>query len=317
MTASATGELSAELDSPSADLRAREGDGAGRSQAPEAGNSTVRRILLGSWLRRLREEQDITMKEAGWHIRGSEAKISRMETGKVSFKERDIEDLLTFYAVHDDEERAQVMKLVQEANTLGWWNSFNEVIAPWFGPYVGLEDAAALIRPYDLQFINGLLQTPDYSRAVIASNRTLGSGEVLRLVEMRQRRQRKFTDPTNSPKLWVVLDESAVRRPVGGPETMHKQIQFLLHASTQRNITIQLLPYSAGSHAAESGAFTLLRFAEPDLTDVVYLEHLTGAQYIERPDDTSRYLEAADHIAVDALTPDDTRTALQYLLKRS
>jgi hypothetical protein len=306
MTASAAGELSAELDSPSADQRAR-----------EAGNSTVRRILLGSWLRRLREEQGITMKEAGWHIRGSEAKISRMETGKVSFKERDIEDLLTFYAVHDDEERAQVMKLVQEANTLGWWNSFNEVIAPWFGPYVGLEDAAALIRPYDLQFINGLLQTPDYSRAVIASNRTLGSGEVLRLVEMRQRRQRKFTDPTNSPKLWVVLDESAVRRPVGGPETMHKQIQFLLHAGTQRNITIQLLPYSAGSHAAESGAFTLLRFAEPDLTDVVYLEHLTGAQYIERPDDTSRYLEAADHIAVDALTPDDTRTALEYLLKRT
>jgi hypothetical protein len=114
----------------------------------------------------------------------------------------------------------------------------------------------------------------------------------------------------------VVLDESAVRRPVGGPEVMRRQVEFLLQASTQRNITIQLLPYSAGAHAAESGAFTLLRFSEPDLTDVVYLEHLTGAQYIERPDDTSHYLEAADQIAVDALTPDDTRIAFEYLLKR-
>jgi Domain of unknown function (DUF5753)/Helix-turn-helix domain len=280
------------------------------------GNSAVRRILLGSWLRRLRENKNITMKEAGWHIRGSEAKISRMETGKVSFKDRDVEDLLTFYSVTDPEERAQVMKLVQEANTLGWWNSFNEVMAPWFGPYVGLEDAASLIRPYDLQFVNGLLQTPEYSRAVIASNRSLGSSEVKRLVEMRQRRQRKFADPENSPKLWVVLDESAVRRPVGGAEVMRRQVEFLLKAGAQRNITIQLLPYSAGAHAAESGAFTLLRFAEPDLTDVVYLEHLTGAQYIERPDDTSHYLEAADQIAVDALDPDDTRIALEYLLSR-
>ena len=282
----------------------------------EGGNSAVRRILLGSTLRRLREDQGITMKEAGWHIRGSEAKISRMETGKVSFKERDIEDLLTFYKIGDPEQRAEIMKLVHEANTLGWWNSFSEVIAPWFGPYVGLEDAASLIRAYDLQFVNGLLQTPEYSRAVIASNRSLRSAEVKRLVEMRQRRQRRFADPVNSPKLWVVLDEAAVRRPVGGPEVMRKQVEFLLEISTQRNITIQLLPYSAGAHAAESGAFTLLRFDEPDLADVVYLEHLTGAQYIERPDDTSAYLEAVDQIAVDALTPDDTRIALEYLLSR-
>lgn len=282
----------------------------------ESGNSAVRRILLGSTLRRLREDQGITMKEAGWHIRGSEAKISRMETGKVSFKERDVEDLLTVYKVSDPDERAQIMTLVHEANTLGWWNSFNEVIAPWFGPYVGLEDAAALIRTYDLQFVNGLLQIPEYSRAVIASNRSLGSAEVKKLVEMRQRRQQKFLDASKSPKLWVVLDESAVRRPIGGPEVMRRQVEYLLETSMRRNITIQLLPYSAGAHAAESGAFTLLRFSEPDLADVVYLEHLTGAQYIERPDDTSSYLEAADQIAVDALTPDDTRVALEYLLSR-
>ncbi|HEV2637884.1 MAG TPA: helix-turn-helix transcriptional regulator [Actinocrinis sp.] len=282
----------------------------------ESGNSAVRRILLGSTLRRLREDQGITMKEAGYHIRGSEAKISRMETGKVSFKERDVEDLLTFYKVTDPVERAQTMTLVHEANTLGWWNSFNEVIAPWFGPYVGLEDAASLIRTYDLQFVNGLLQTPEYSRAVIASNRSLGSAEVNKLALMRQRRQQKFADPATSPKLWVVLDESAVRRPIGGPEVMRRQVEFLLTASLRRNVTIQLLPYSAGAHAAESGAFTLLRFSEPDLADVVYLEHLTGAQYIERPDDTSSYLEAADQIAVDALTPDDTRIALEYLLSR-
>ena len=282
----------------------------------EGGNSAVRRILLGSTLRRLREDQGITMKEAGWHIRGSEAKISRMETGKVSFKERDVEDLLTFFKVVDQGERSQIMKLVHEANTLGWWSGYNEVIAPWFGPYVGLEDAASLIRAYDLQFINGLLQIPEYSRAVIASNRSLGSAEVKKLVEMRQRRQQKFADPVNSPKLWVVLDESAVRRPIGGPEVMRKQVEFLLEVGTRRNITIQLLPYSAGAHAAESGAFTLLRFSEPDLSDVIYLEHLTGAQYIEKPDDTSAYLEAADQIAVDALTPDDTRVALEYLLSR-
>lgn len=277
-------------------------------------SSTVRRILLGSLLRRLREQKNISMREAGYHIRATESKISRLETGKVSFKDRDVEDLLSFYGVNDPKEREQVLDLVREANTLGWWHSFGEVLPSWFEAYVGLESAASVVRAYEVQFIPGLLQCPEYVDAVVSANRSQSAMEIKRRVELRQRRQASLERP-DAPILWVVLDEASLRRPIGGPGVMKSQISYLIEQADRPNVTIQLLPYSVGAHAAEGGAFTLLRFAEADLPDVVYLEHLTGAQYIERPEDVEQYARAMDRISVDALHPDATIKALNALLR--
>jgi transcriptional regulator with XRE-family HTH domain len=276
-------------------------------------SSTVRRILLGSLLRRLRESKNISMREAGYHIRATESKISRLETGKVSFKERDVEDLLTFYGVLDGKERDQVLDLVREANAQGWWHSFGEVLPPWFEAFIGLESAASIVRTYEVQFVPGLLQCPEYVDAVLSSNRAQSAADHKRRMELRQRRQAAL-ERDDAPILWVVLDEAALRRPIGGPEVMKAQIAYLIEQAERPNITIQLLPYSVGAHAAEGGAFTLLRFAEADLPDVVYLEHLTGAQYIERPEDVEQYARAMDRISVDALHPEATLEALKALL---
>jgi transcriptional regulator with XRE-family HTH domain len=279
-----------------------------------ANSSTVRRILLGSLLRRLRESKGIAMREAGYHIRATESKISRLETGKVSFKERDVADLLTFYGVVDEKERDQVLDLVREANTLGWWHGFGGVLPPWFEPFIGLESAASVVRTYEMQFIPGLLQCPEYVSAVVSANHMLAAAELERRVELRMRRQ-EYLQRENGPVLWVVLDEASLRRPMGGPDVMRAQVRYLIEQAARPNVTIQLLPYAVGAHAAEGGAFTLLRFTESDLRDVVYLEHLTGAQYIEKPEDVEQYTRAMDQISVDALHPDATINALESLLK--
>ena len=285
--------------------------------APEIGQegaSTVRRILLGALLRRLRESRGISMQLAGYHIRATESKISRMETGKVSFKERDVADLLTFYGVTDSAEHAQVMALVREANAPGWWHSFSEVLPPWFQAYVGLESAAAVVRTYEIQFIPGLLQCPEYVRAVVSADRAATPSELDRRIELRLRRQLAL-ERGDGPRLWVVLDEAAVRRPVGGREVMEAQIRYLIDQACSPNVTIQLLPYRVGAHAAEGGAFTVLRFAEADLPDIVYIEQLARAQFIEKPDIVERYAAAMEQITVEALTPEQTVTVLESMVK--
>jgi hypothetical protein len=273
-------------------------------------NSTVRRILLGTVLRRLRIKKGVSAKEAGYHIRGTESKISRMETGKVSFKERDVADLLTLYGVSDPKERGQILNLVNEANTLGWWHTFNESLPGWFEAFVGLETAASIVRTYEVQYIPGLLQCREYARAVVGNNRSLSQDEVERRVEVRIRRQ-DVLDRPGAPVFWTVLDEAALRRPIGGAESMQPQIEYLIEQTQRANVTIQLLPFSVGAHAAEGGAFVLLRFAEPELADLVYLEHLTGAQYLDRAEDVEQYSRVMDRISVDALTPEDTLRALK------
>jgi len=278
-------------------------DGAGDS-------STVRRILLGTVLRKFREGKGVSMKEAGYHIRNTESKISRMETGKVSFKERDVSDLLTLYGVLGEKEREQILNLVDEANALGWWHTYNESLPGWFEAFVGLETAASIVRTYEVQYIPGLLQCPEYVQAVVRANRALSQEEVDRRVEVRVRRQ-DVLDRPGAPVFWAVLDEAALRRPMGGAESMQPQIEFLIEKAEQANITIQLLPFSVGAHAAEGGAFAMLRFAEQELPDVVYLEHLTGAQYLDRPEDVEQYARVMDRISVDALTPEDTLQALK------
>ncbi|MBF9070189.1 helix-turn-helix domain-containing protein [Streptacidiphilus fuscans] len=280
------------------------------------GGSMVRRILLGSQLRRLREAKGISREDAGYTIRASESKISRMELGRVSFKERDVVDLLSLYGV-EESERGQLLTLVREANQNGWWHSFSDAMPNWFQTYVGLEEAAALIRTYEVQFIPGLLQTADYARAIMGLNRPyMGEEEIDHRVDLRMRRQRMVVEGSG-PRLWAVIDEAALRRPIGGPKVMRAQVQALIEMAELSNVVLQVMPFRFGGHAAETGAFSILRFPEQDLPDVVYLEQLTSALYLDKRDDVDAYVQVMERLSVDSLTPEKTVDLLTGLIEEA
>ncbi|MDA3648857.1 helix-turn-helix transcriptional regulator [Saccharopolyspora indica] len=281
-----------------------------RDGAARDGSPTARRIILGAQLRRLREAAEILPSEAARAIRGSESKISRMELGRVSLKERDIEDLLTLYQVHDLAERAHFLALVTESRQPGWWNRYADSMPPWFQDYVGLEGVAARIQTYELQFIPGLLQTEAYAMALASSGHpSLADDDTRRRVSLRMKRQKLLARP-DAPRLWAVIDESVLHRPIGGNAIMRAQLDHLLEMTKQPNITLQVVPFALSGYAAE-GSFTLLRFAEPELPDVVYLEHLSGALYLDKRDEIERYSRTLDRLMVDARTPDRTRQMLR------
>ncbi|MFI7702424.1 helix-turn-helix domain-containing protein [Nonomuraea sp. NPDC049480] len=274
---------------------------------------TALRILLGSQLRKLREAKNVTREEAGHLIRGSESKISRMELGRVGFKERDVADLLTLYGVVDQQARSAVLDLVATANEPGWWHRFNDVLPTWFQAYVGLEEAAARIRTYEVQFVPGLLQTKEYARAVVtAGTAGIGAEEIARRVDLRLERQR-ILDKEDGPVFWAVIDEAALRRPIGGAEVMRAQIEHLIDLMRQPNITIQIMPFSFGGHSAEGGAFSILRFPDPDLPDVVYVEQLASALYLDKREDVDRYTEVMERLCAVSTTPDETVELLRTI----
>jgi transcriptional regulator with XRE-family HTH domain len=276
---------------------------------------TVLRILLGSQLRRLREGRGITREDAGYTIRASGSKISRMELGRVSFKERDITDLLGLYGVDDQGERAALIELARQANSPGWWHKYGDVLPDWFGVYVGLEEAATLIRIYELQFVPGLLQTAGYARAVIRLGQPSASQEeVEHRVSLRLDRQRVLERPS-PPRLWAVLDEAVLRRHIGGGEVMRGQLERLIEAAKEPNITLQVMPFDFGGHAAESGSFTIMRFPELDLPDVVYVEQLTSALYLDKREDAERYTEVMERLSVESGSPEQTADILNRILE--
>ena len=278
------------------------------------GGPTVLRIQLGAHLRRLRESKGITREDAGWQIRASGSKISRMELGRVSFKERDVADLLTLYGVADEREQAELLALARQANTPGWWHQFGDILPPWFQSYLGLEAAASLIRTYEVQFVPGLLQTADYARAVIRlGHANASTEEIERRIELRQSRQ-QVLKKANPPKLWAVIDEAVLRRPIGGAEVMGAQIEALIEASKLPHIRLQIIPFDAGGHAAAGGPFAILRFPDPELPDVVYVEQLTTAQYLDKRDDVDNYAIAMEQVCVEAEPPDRTATILNKIL---
>ncbi|KJS54956.1 helix-turn-helix transcriptional regulator [Streptomyces rubellomurinus] len=275
-----------------------------------SGGATVRRLLLGTQLRRLREARGVSREEAGYSIRASESKISRMELGRVGFKERDVADLLTLYGVDAEQERATVLGLVRAANSSSWWHEYGDILPTWFQNYVGLEEAVARIHSYEVQFVHGLLQTADYARAVItAGGHVTRPDEIDRRVELRLRRQRLLTGD-RAPSLVAVLDEAALRRPWGGPELMRGQIDRLLELAELPNVRLQVMPFGAAGLSAEVGAFSLLGFAEPELADVVYLEQFTTALYLDRPAEVAEYHHAMDGLLADSLSPALTRDLL-------
>ena len=258
------------------------------------------RILLGAQLRRLREARRITLEEAANVIRASASKMSRLETGRVGFKDRDIIDLLTFYGVSDPQQRGTLRDLARNASTQGWWHDYSDILPTWFQAYVALEEAAIGIRAYEIQFVPGLLQTEEYARAVaLLGHPSPQAEDIERRVGLRMARQAVLSR-AGPPHLWAVLDEAVLRRPVGRPGVMRAQLKHLLEAAERSNVTIQVIPFQVGGHAAAGGPFSILRFAEPDLPDVVYLEQLTSALYLDKRETVDHYLAVMERLCLEA-----------------
>jgi DNA-binding XRE family transcriptional regulator len=284
------------------------------TEAQPGTGPTVRRMLIGARLRRLRIDQGLTREAAAQAIRASEWKIHRLENGQVGFKDRDVIDLLAFYGVRDPEETAAIVTMAREANAPGWWHSYGDVLPPWFRAYVDLEAAATLIRTYEGQLVPGLLQTEDYAHALMRGALLEASPEETeRRIALRMKRQEVLTRP-DGPRLWAVVDEAALRRRVGSPKVMRAQVEQLIEASSLPNVILQVLPFGAGAHPAMAGAFSLLRFAAEELPDVVYVEHLSSALYLDRRDDVEQYLHVMEDICVRAEPPNRTVKQLSEIL---
>jgi transcriptional regulator with XRE-family HTH domain len=282
-------------------------------EAPGSG-PTVLRILLGAQLRRLRESKTITREDAGWEIRASGSKISRMELGRVSFKERDVSDLLSLYGVTDVKERDALLELARQANSPGWWHHFGDILPPGFQSFLGLEAAATLIRTYEIQFVPGLLQTSDYARAImLLGHAGTSPDDIDRRVDLRMQRQTILNRP-DPPQLWAVIDEAVLRRPIGGVAVMKAQIESLIEASKKPNVRLQIIPFHAGGHAAAGGSFAIFRFPEPELPDVVWVEHLTSSIYLDKREDVDHYAIAMERVCIDAEPPNHTPEILEKLL---
>jgi transcriptional regulator with XRE-family HTH domain len=275
------------------------------------GAPTVLRILLGTQLRRLREARGISAQEAAKAIRGSESKISRIELGRNAVREIDIADLLNLYGITDLAEREQLLTLASQANQQGWWHRYQDVLPPWFQSYLGLEESAESIRSFDAQFVPGLLQTEDYAAAVIQLG-AYSRAESHRLVYLRKERQRRFA--AGGLRLWAVIDEVALRRPVGTPALRRAQLGHLLDVSGRPGLTIQICPFLTGASYAAPGSFSILQFATDDLPDVVYVEQLTSALYLDKRADVGRYTDAMNQIVATSTTPEQTTDLIRLLM---
>lgn len=292
---------------------------AGSSVAPggvltgAGGGPTILRILLGAQLRRLRTARGVSREDAGYAIRASHAKISRLELGRVGFKERDVADLLTLYGVTDPCDRSPLLALALQTNAPGWWHKYGDLLPNWFEVYVGLEEAASIVRTYEVQFVPGLLQSPEYARAVIMLVHSAASAEeVDRRVALRMTRQERLTRP-DAPTLWAVMDEAVLRRPIGGPQVLRAQIDHLLKVTEMPNVRLQIMPFHRGGHAAAGGSFSILRFPGRDLPDVVYLEQLTSALYVDKLAETDHYIQVMDRLCVQAYSVADSQRFLRDL----
>ncbi|MFB9659134.1 helix-turn-helix domain-containing protein [Glycomyces mayteni] len=277
---------------------------------------TALRMIIGGQLRRLREAAGITRKAAGFEIRNSESKISRMELGRVSFRLRDVEDLMVMYGGTDQDEIDRVLMLCREANKPSWWHPYGDALPDWFQTYLDLESAASTIRTYEVQLVPGLLQSRDYARSLLM----LGYGhtplrEIDNRIELRLARQKVLDREVDPPTLWTVIDEAALHRPFGGYGVMRDQLKLLIEACDRPNVRIQVVRFDSGAHSGAGAPFTWLRFAYPELDDVIYMEHLTGGLYLDRDSDVDAYQAAMEHLCVQASPPRDTQDIINSIIR--
>jgi transcriptional regulator with XRE-family HTH domain len=275
----------------------------------------VGQVVLGKRLQTLREKAGLRREEAATVLRVAPTTIRRMETAEVALKIPYVQLLLKAYGIATDEADAFVT-LAEEANKPGWWQRFHDILPDWFSVHVSLEGAASLIRSYEPHFIPGLLQTEDYARAILRTGSVgqIRPDEIERHVALRMERQTLLTRP-DAPRLWVVLDETVLRRPVGTPAVMRAQADRLLKAATMPNVTVQIAEFASGHHPGTYGPFVLFRFAVPELPDMVYVEYLTGAVYLDERAEVASHLEVMDHMVAQAATAQRTKEILRDFRK--
>lgn len=278
-----------------------------------AQSPTVRRRRLGQELRGLREASGLTIEEVAQRLEMSAAKISRIETSRVSVRPRDVSDLLDQYGITGTH-RDNLMTLTREARQQGWWHSYNDVLSLGTEIWVGLESEAREIRWYEVQLIPGLLQTPEYARAIIRAHYRSESGEQTdRRVEFRMARQQLVIGQIHTP-IWVVLDEAVLLRRMGSPELMQGQYQQLLELSENSSMTIQVLPLDAGSYSGSPSGFAIMQLPHPD-PEVVVVEYRGGILYLESKEDVALHTRMFDLIRATAKGPDDSMRYIAQLLR--
>ncbi|HEY8985857.1 MAG TPA: helix-turn-helix transcriptional regulator [Streptomyces sp.] len=273
---------------------------------------TVGQVVLGKRLQELRETAGLGREEAARALRVAPATVRRMETAEVALKIPYVQVLLETYGVPEDEAAAFVM-LAEDANRPGWWQRFHDVLPEWFSLYVSLEGAARLIRSYEPHFVPGLLQTEEYARAVLEAG-TVGQSKpeaIERHVSLRIARQ-SLLERDNPPHLWCVMDETVLRRPVSiDGAVMRRQLDRLLELSERDRVTLQVSEFAAGPHPGTYAPFSLFRFAEPELPDMVVTEYLTGALYLDSRKEVSAHLEVLDHMTTHAASAQRTQSILR------
>ena len=281
------------------------------------GGPTVLRMILGRQLQALREKAGMSFDEAAEVIYTSSATVRRMERAEGALKPLNVKILLMGYGITDVREVNAFLALARDASKPGWWHGYDDVLPPWFRTLIGLEEAATVIRGYDPHSVPGLLQTPDYARASVATGFPDATPEeVGRRVDLRLARQHILTRP-DPPRLWLVIDEAALRRAAAstGPDVMRAQLAKLIEAAGQPAVTLQVLPFAAGFHPAMYGPFRTFRFDGQDQPDIVYGESMTSAFYLDKPEETAIYAQALDRISAQATPAADTAKALRQIRK--
>lgn len=279
----------------------------------------MRRRRLAAELRRLRSEASLSIEETAARLKWPGSKVSRIENRQVGVSPRDLRKLLDLYGAGDSAFREELLELGRRATERGWWQSYSGGVIPnAYANLIGLEAEAATIRTYEPELVPGLLQTADYARAVIRAGRPGDtSGEIGRRVEVRLERQEVLTRSSPPPpKVGVVLNEGVLARRVGGPDVMRAQLEHLMKERDRANITVQILPFSAGEHPAMVGPFTMLTFLDPAGPGVVNVENVMGALALEKPEDTRSYEEVWNAIQAKAASPSDSRAIMRtYALR--
>jgi transcriptional regulator with XRE-family HTH domain len=277
---------------------------------------TVRRRRLALELRRLRESARLTCEEAARKLEFSVSKISRVESGRAAVSPRDVYDISVIYGA-SLEERGHLIQLARDAQKKGWWEAYRGAIEPHFAAYLDLESVAVDIRTYEVGLIPGLLQTPEYARAAISIGMLAGCrGDAEGLVRLAVDRRPALT-AADAPRFWAVLDEAALRREVGGPLVMREQLEHLLALARLPNVELQVIPFESGAHPALGRSFLILSFADPADPDVVYLEDLTSALYLEAAAEVDRYNTSFDHLRAAALSFADSAALIAGAIGRA
>ncbi|EGX61487.1 DNA-binding protein [Streptomyces zinciresistens K42] len=279
---------------------------------------TLLKMLVGVQLAGIREDAGLSQEQAARDVGFSPAKLSRIEAGKGRRPpvEADVRALLKRYGTADYE-ASVLLQLLKRAGEPGWWQRYDKRLMPeWFDRLVGLQEAATAIRTYELQHVPGLLQTEDYTRAVVQRGLpTAPAREVERRVELRMHR-RRLLDRAEAPRLWAVVDESVLLRVLGSPAVMHAQLEHLVEMAQTPHVTVQVVPLDATNASAPAMPITYLRFGGADLPDIVYLEHIKSAAFLEDVDETEEYRLALDRLGDEALDPRQSIRRLRETMKR-